>query len=481
MLAGPGMVYLLLRFLLSPVQIRVLTGLLDKADYGIISLIASTVTFIAILASFGHFEFMVRRLPGLPAPLQYGVLHHLNRLFLPLVLLIACALFFFLEYVPGMQEHGGRLAVAPRLLTSVAFVLIAMLLQRIFFLVSRAEWFKVRTLQLLQSDTWFIPFAVAYACGVRGLAAALCVWVGWLAATTLLARIWTFSREREPSIPEDLCLRTALCFGLPLLPWLLGELLLRLGDRYVLLAVCGPEIVANYTLCANIGILVYVIAVILIDPFVPELNRVYNQADLAGADETPALATIFSTMLRLALAVGLAGAVFILLANQQLLRLLSGTGFLDAAGLLLWFAPVPVLTILWNCCSRLLLLKNQTVSMGLITLAACALNIATNLYLVPRLGAMGAAGVYIATLSGLFIVTAVRAKAWQRIDLRALRPFRLLLWTAVCAAILLLLRTICPTLPPLAWLAGAAALCTPFAFLIGVVRPSDFSFGTTAA
>ncbi|MDR0993920.1 MAG: lipopolysaccharide biosynthesis protein [Verrucomicrobiota bacterium] len=475
LLTGPSVAYLALRFLLSPIQIRVLTSLLDKADYGIISLIAATVTVIAILASFGHFEFMIRRLPGQPDDLQYATLRRMSRFFLPLILLVAVLTAVFLGQMPGFEEHGGGLSPPQRLLTAAALGLLAFLLQRIFFLVSRAEWIKVRTLQLLQSDTWFLPFLLAYALGARGLSAALWVWVGWLFCTNVLAFSWTRGTQTASPLPAELGIKAALLFGMPLLPWLVGELLLRLGDRYVLLAYRGPEIVANYTLCANIGILIYTVAAIGMDPFIPELSRTCNRAAPA-TDGAAAASTLFSTMLRLALSISLAGCMFMLVGNRALLDLLGGTRFLDAAGLLWWFAPVPILSVLWACGSRLLLLKNRCIWMGVLTLSACALNVGANLLVVPRFGEQGAAAVYLTTLAALGGATAVTAKAWRYIHPTTLQPLHLAAWTLVCACILGALRWLWPHAPALPWLLTAAVLCTPFAFLIGVIRASDFSF-----
>lgn len=478
-LAGVSVGYLALRFLLSPLQIRILTGCLDKADYGVISVLTGTVTLLAVLMSLGHFEFMIRRLPGLPDALQWAVLRRLRAWYLPLAALAALGVGVALQAVPGLCLDGRGLGLAPRALVALALVLVAALLQRIFFLVARADWVRVRSLQLLQGDTWFVPFVIAYALGARGLTAALGVWVFWLGCTVLLAHVWSRRRGMTtalPVLPPTLGGRAALAFGLPLLPWLVGELLLRLTDRYVILAFHGPEAVARYTLCANIAMIVYVFGASIMDPFIPELSRLRNHADAAaGRADAAAAAGLFSTMLRLALAVGLAGGAFLGCAGRPLLALLSGARYPEAAALLPWLAPVPALFLLWACCARLLLLDARTRRLGALTLGGVVFSLGLNLALVRLWGARGAAITLTVTLAGLSLATALAARAWRALDWHALRPLRLVVWPVLCAALLWGLRQAWPAAPVLPWLLAAAGLCALAGLALGLVRHADLA------
>ncbi|HQK88758.1 MAG TPA: hypothetical protein PLU25_14140, partial [Acidobacteriota bacterium] len=66
--------YVAIRMLIAPVRIKLLTSLLTKEDYGLLTLIMLTVSFLTLIFSLGSLEYMLRKLPGRPAADQYRTL-----------------------------------------------------------------------------------------------------------------------------------------------------------------------------------------------------------------------------------------------------------------------------------------------------------------------------------------------------------------------------------------------------------------------
>lgn len=144
--------YVAFRFLLSPLRTRLLTEVLSKELYGSLTLAVMTLTFAATLSSLGGFEFLVRRLPGQAPALQKGWLQLLlRRLALPGWLVAGGVM-----VIVWSAGWVTRLSVTDLTLLWVALGLTSWLLYRIFYSLGCGDLVRVRTIQMLQNDLWFI-------------------------------------------------------------------------------------------------------------------------------------------------------------------------------------------------------------------------------------------------------------------------------------------------------------------------------------
>ena len=150
--------YIALRAVLNPVQIKVLTSLLSPEQYGTLTLITIAAWELAHISSVGHYEFLLRWLPGRSKASQLRVLALVWRYFgsfvASLAVITVAAVLIFrptkIDLEPFQLVVAGAYSVA-----------LVFLFQRIMVLSARAEWYRVRTLQLIWSDTWFLPVLVA--------------------------------------------------------------------------------------------------------------------------------------------------------------------------------------------------------------------------------------------------------------------------------------------------------------------------------
>ncbi len=468
-----------LRFLLTPIQIRVLTSMLTKEQYGALTLMTITVSFAAIVLSLGHYEYLVRRLPGQSAAFQQGVLRLVWRTFGPLVAGLAVLMVAGLAiFAPAHEEMGW-----PQWgFCGLALVLIVFILQRIFFLLARAEWLKVRALQLLYSDTWFVAFLAVSLFIPAGLGMLVGSWALWLFLAAGLAWWWT-SRDPAPPGPAPVSLGDIFRFGIPLLPLLLGEWLFRLGDRYVLLAAHGMGAVANYSLCLNISIIVYTVGASALDLFIPGFNQIRNSIASADLSELAAhgpLRSRWTTMLRYSLLLAIGGGLFLALCGPQLLGIISSAKYQDAAPILPYLTLVPLFFLVWTVLNKILMALDQTRFVGGVTLAVAVLNLALNALLVPRLGERGSALALTASLGLMTLITALKARIWLWVVPGQLMPARLLAAGVLGAAGLGAARF---------WL-GAYAIpcvlaggvwCAGWILALGLVRKEDWAVASPEA
>ena len=468
--------YVGLRFLLSPVRSRLLTGQLPKELYGSLTLAVTTVTFLATLLALGAYEFLARRLPGLPAARQKGWLSLLlRRLALPgwLAAGAAAAVLLAIGRLPGI-------APADLLCLWADLGLTLWLLYRVFYALGCNRIGTLRTIQLFQNDLWFVAVFAAGAWAAASFSHSLWIWTAWLAVLALA--VLAFDRHPGPAEPPPgEGVRDVLAFGIPLLPMMTGEILFRLADRYLLLAFRDMAVVAEYTLAMNIAMMAYVTGASLLDLVIPHLYAAANRrnagtgAAAAALPPTDGMRRLFSLMVRhmtgLGAILGLALHVF----RHDIFAILAAPDFRNAADLMPWIAPIPLVFLLSMVASRALLAQDRSRLVGGATLAAALLNLAVDFAIVPRWGAPGAAVATFASMAALavFLLAVLRAPRW--LVLADLRPVRLLAGILACAAAYHLIDRLLSDASPWLRIPLAGVPTLPILFLSRIFTPSDMA------
>jgi O-antigen/teichoic acid export membrane protein len=421
--------YIALRAVLNPVQIKVLTSLLSPEQYGMLTLITIAAWELAHLASAGHYEFLVRRLPGQTKAYQREVLGLVWRYFgsfvASLAVVIVMALLIF-------QPAKITLEPIQLVIAGSCSVVLVFLFQRIYFLTACAEWMRVRTLQLIWSDTWFLPILLAAAFVSITLDIVLVCWLLWLLVASVLAYRWVKGNAGERST-RSVRIGEVLRFGAPLLPMMLGLSLIGLLERYLLAFLRDVEAVARYTLCFNIALIVYAVGTAVLDLFIPEFNKECNriaarEGPKVRASET--LKLLCTTMLRYSLLIALTGGLFLLLCSRQLIAIVSQPAYSSAAQILPFLALVPLFYLLWSLFNRILMAQSNTRVIGMATLVITVVNVGLNIVLIPYLGEIGCALAFTISLVLLALFTGGYVRVWRWINWTRLHAGRLALVTA---------------------------------------------------
>jgi O-antigen/teichoic acid export membrane protein len=464
--------YVVLQLMLTPIRIKLMTTLLTKEQYGVLTLAIMSVSCVAALVSCGSFEYLLRKAPGQPAAVQQGLLRMAFIFFGGLSIAVSAigvtGLVWCMPPIPGFP-------VPAILACGIGVVAYLHLLTKAFYLLSCGRPIPYRATQFLYADIWFLPLVLILLVYPLHLAHILWVWVGWLALTILATWRLTPLTQAAERRHIDVRLRDMIAFGLPLLPMVFGEWLFRLGDRYVVITLLDPEALANYSLCMNIALIAYMIGLNMIALILPDFNRLKNTLTgdaLTRPWQSAELRRIFSLMLRYSLVFSLVGGAALTLVGPHILLVLSDPKFLDAAVIFPWAAPASLFFLLQAVFNRTLMALDRSPLVGGLTLACAALNVGLNLVLVPHLQERGAAlatGISLACLAG---ASGVCVQAWRWVDWAELKPLPILLSAALSAAGMYAARQALPQ-QNLLVVVGVGGWSALMIFAAGVMKLSD--------
>ena len=483
--------FMAFRFLLTPVRIKVLTTLLDKTEYGTLSLLISTASCLAVLCTCGSLEFLRSRCPGAPASFQYGALQS-SLIFVPIAAALAFPIAGLLAWWQPAKLHVDG---PDYFITAAIAVLMLHIVQRVYFLMGQRKYLTSRVTMVVHAELWFmplIPFWFAGALtgvwfmqwipfwndGVLTVRTVLAAWCGWLLLTLLVTHSWIGFRRMGSEPVERVPFATLLRFGAPLLPMIVGDWLFQLQDRYVLITMMDATAVANYALCVSVAMVGFAAGASVIDVFSTEFFKLCT--DLSKTDTATGLAAherlrgVFDLMIRYGLFVTVPVMAGLGFMGEPILAVISDPKYIEVAPLLQWTAPIPVLFVLYYILGRVLLAMGRNLFLGGATLAAGLLNIALNIMLVPLLDERGTA---LATVISLLVLIA--ALGWA-MHIRAWIPryTPLLLRTAAayaaCAGGLLLIRQSLPG-PALLTLVAGATWCLAACLASGLTKRADLA------
>ena len=208
-----------------------------------------------------------------------------------------------------------------------------------------------------------------------------------VAATSLVV----LARLGRATLRSDL-LRRSFAFGLPLVPHGLSAWVLNLSDRWLIgLLTAGGAVAATtavgvYSFGYVLGQAVSLVAFSFNAAWVPFF---YERGEERGGVSLLREVTTISSLGLASLAVGiglLAPELTVLLAGDR-----WGTATAEAAEVTPVVAFASVAYGLYYMVVSVVFLRRRTAILPVLTIAAGAANVATNLLLIPRIGVMGAA------------------------------------------------------------------------------------------
>ena len=423
--------FVALRFILSPIRLKILAELLTKEQYGTLTLVNNTVMFVMLVSSLGSLEFLLRKIPGRPDGYQNGIFKTILLYFGGLSVALALAGMAWLAWQPMGKIH---LSGSDILACGLLLVLTVHLNQYFHYFLGLSKYALSRIAQLLQGDTWFIPLIPFFWWGSLQVGHILWIWVIWLALTTAIMQRWIHFDRVWPARASRTELAEVLRFGVPLVPLILGERLFMVQDRYVLVYFMDTAAVANYALCTNIAMVGLLVGLAVLDILLIEFFKLRNQLPDCSLQELAGHAELrhhLTHMLRYALLIGLPFSAALVYLGDPIIRVLSSAKFLDATPILVWLAPLPLFSFLFVILGRVMLGFNENARVGAATLAAAIINIELNLILVPRLGERGAALAAVSSYVLLVLYLGGRMRIWRWLIWSDLKPVRLLLLLAL--------------------------------------------------
>ena len=425
--------YVAIRMVIAPLRIKLLTSLLTKEDYGLLTLIMLTVSFVTLISSLGSLEFMLRKLPGRSGDYPLRVLRTIATYFGAFVALLALVgAGVLMVWQPAKLGLGHADAMACALI----LVFTVHLTQLVYYLMGRSQYAQSRMLMLMHADAWFIPLLGLMWFFQVTVGFMLWLWAGWLLMSLAASQALVRSREWIRQRPSPALLRQVLAFGIPLMPMIMGEWIFQMQDRYVLLAFADLEALANFTLCFNLAWVGASTGTSLLDLLITEFYKARNRVssrDLADLLANAPLRKAFTMMLRYGLALSLPILLALWIAREPLVLLLSAPKFADAVPIMRWVAPLPFLYLMVVISGRTLVAMDRGAVVGASTLCAAGLNLVLSLLLAPVLAERGVALSGCIAYGVLAFYLSLRGRLWRWIDWTELRPVRLLAFAATTA------------------------------------------------
>lgn len=220
--------------------------------------------------------------------------------------------------------------------------------------------------------------------------------------------------------------RSMLAFGIPMIGFELGGIVLNVGDRYMLQALIGYEAVGVYSAAYNVCEYVQFIVIASVgQALVPAYTRIWEER---GAAETARFVEqVLHFYLLLAAAV-LAGLVAV---GPDVLSLLASSKYAEGGVVIPWVMAGLLTSGSATMLGAGIYIHKQTRVMMVGVLLAAALNLALNAVLIPAAGIRGAA---VATLASELLI-AVLAFLYGRRTMRIVFPgLHLLKFLAMGAA-----------------------------------------------
>ncbi|QEE28612.1 oligosaccharide flippase family protein [Terriglobus albidus] len=385
--------------LLGLITFPLLTRLLSVSEYGVLSLTLRIVLVLVVLSKCG-LQYSAARFfkAGTSSSMEQRRLYT-TLLICPacIVVLVSLLYYAFLLFTPVFR--GDRLLY--QCLMVAPAVVFFRTLQAILLSFLRNEG-KSRLHTIVEITTKVSTLAAFVILAFTGLHHAFPVLLGVLASefAIVAAQLISFLRRGlfHISAMDWTLIRDSLLFGAPLIIYELSSLVLDSGDRIIVQRYLGDHQLGLYSAAYGVsGYLQDTVMTPLNLAIFPIYMRIWNEE---GKPATERFLSTSVSWFSLA-ALFIVGACA--LCSREMLTLLASARFAGADRLLTILIPSLMIYALHIFFNVGLILEKRTTLLAGIAASAAVLNIALNLYLVPRFGLMGAA---FATFLGYVVMVA---------------------------------------------------------------------------
>ena len=390
------------------------------------------VSFVALVFSFGSLEYLLRKLPGREPNAQRQIYRSIMLFFGAVAIVVAI---FGVIALFGYGASNLYLKNSDLYLIGFLLVFNLHMVQRVYYLFGCTEYTRARMAQLLYADTWFLPLIICFWLGALSLQQVLWIWLGWMIFSILVTSTWVKLGTVLKAKGEEGAIRPILRFGLPLVPMVLGDFMLRYQGDYFLEFMKDKVAVANYGFCRNMALMGFVAGSAVLDILSTEFFKLCNESDkehLNDLSKDPGLRTMFSAMVRYNIIICLGVGLMLAIMAVPIIRLIASEKFVDTASLMAWTAPYPLLLLQCMVFGRMLMAVDRTTIVGVCSMIGALIALGVSWVLIPEMGERGmAVGTWVG-LSFILVVFGWTLRFWRWIDWAQLMPIRLTLFGLAC-------------------------------------------------
>ncbi|NQV08824.1 polysaccharide biosynthesis C-terminal domain-containing protein [Candidatus Woesearchaeota archaeon] len=381
--------FMILTFLIGPFLIFLLTRTLSVKEFGIYSLLASTVAIFTVILDLGFHKYIVTKLSGL----NYlkGIKHFFSLLTLELGFLVVLFVVLFLSPLYGWLLEFLKLSSYE---TEFQLCLTIIFLGVIFrFFVSYLKARKKIELQSFYSffhtSFWVLILISFYL--IKNQMSLLTVVSIWLVGVVITVLLLTFFSLRKEIIIflfkikkiDTSIMKKGLVFSLPLIPVFVASYIIEFADRYMLNSYMDAEKVGFYALSYSLVWVIISFSAVIHNVLYVHAANAWNQKKNHH--------TLFNAMFKYDLMFVLPAIVGLFVMREQVITLISGPNYLIGASTIGILILSPLFVSLATLFQNNLLLRSKTKTMAIIYIFGAVLNILLNMFLIPKYGIDGAA------------------------------------------------------------------------------------------
>jgi O-antigen/teichoic acid export membrane protein len=417
------------------VTFPLLTRIFSVADYGLMSLVAATVTVAVAIGKVGMQHSIVRyRSEIAEGKGRYSLPQLYSTTFYGMVLtgvVVTAALIGGARLVPDRWFSDVRL---PALLGIAGFLVLIQVTESALTNFLRAEQqtaalMKYQVIKKYLTLGFIVVALLLISRSLRGFYTASVVSEGLAVA----ALTWTLFGNKTRPHPETGNFSRPLywelfAFGLPMMiGYEMSGIALAVGDRYVIEGTIGEGPLGLYAAAYN---LCQYVQAVFIASVGQAIMPIYMQMwDQKGRDET---SDFISRSLRRYLLFGAPVVAGLAAVGPELLPSLASDKYASAGIILPWVIAGMVLDGAQAMLGAGLFIHKKTRTIMVIVFSSAVINIVLNIILVPRIGVVGAA---IATLVAYAASSLAMAIAGRHLLLVVL-PWKMLLRSGAAAAVM---------------------------------------------
>ena len=188
----------------------------------------------------------------------------------------------------------------------------------------------------------------------------------------------------------------ALRFGIPLMPHVLGGLLIVTADRFIIVGVLDLDQAGLYTVALQIGQIIGLVASSFNSAYSPWLMK-----SLSGAGEVDKIKLVRGTYLYFVVIISV--ALVFGIASPSLINLFVGESYSAAGELVIYTALGFAFGGCYYMVAAYIFFKSKTVILALVTFISGALNIPLMYILLKNNGISGAGQAYVITQAFVFL------------------------------------------------------------------------------
>lgn len=398
----------------SLLLLHVLGQNLSPQQYGVYSLISSTVTVGVYVFGLDLYSYLMRWVPGSPAnetQAMFKTIEVFELALTGLVVLLAVSTGLYQDLASLLNIKGNS-----RLYRAGLLILVPSLVMRetirYFFAVKRIE--IANWLEFLGSSSYVYGLVLLWVIGVDiDLPVVLWLWGFALLVAILYGLNKLDARQLALSRVNGEILKDALAFSSPLFVATLSTQISTYADRFLLSVFHSARETGLYSLVYSLVVTgVFAWGALIGDVLKPYATEYHNRQQISQRDG------VINLMLKYAYLVTIPLVVFILGVRIELLQLLAKSEFATSEDIVPVLLVAPVVIILAIPLRLILLLQEKTRLFASTSIAGAVFNTLLNVLLIPKYGLLGAAWASAFAFSAVLVLSYLSVRDGGIVSLR---------------------------------------------------------------